>query len=245
MDLEEKSQAKIASLEERIRLLQNELFGRKSEKHIPPEKDPQQLYLFDEPEPEKAETITVPAHTRQKRGRKPLSKDLPRIDVIHDIDESEKVCACGCRLIKFDEERSEKLDIIPSKMQVIRHIRYKYACKNCEGTEDDGPTVKIGPLPVQFIPKEIATPGLVAQVLVSKYEDALPFYRQEKIFARLGVDIPRSSMCGWSIKAAEHCQPILELLHQKILSGPLINIDETPVQVMQEPGRSKTSKSYM
>jgi len=250
-DLEKKHQAsqdKIINLEERIRLLQNELFGRKSEKQIHPEKDPRQLYLFDEPElpePETAETITVPAHTRKKQGRKPLPKDLPRIDVIHDIDESEKVCACGCRLTKIDEETSEKLDIIPAKMQVIRHIRYKYACKNCEGVEDEGPTVKIGPLPIQFIPKGIATPGLVAQILVSKYEDALPFYRQEKIFARLGVDIPRSSMCGWSIKAAEHCQPILEILHQKILSGPLINIDETPVQVMQEPGRSNTSKSYM
>jgi transposase len=187
----------------------------------------------------------VPAHTRKKSGRKPLPKDLPRVDVIHDIDESEKVCACGCRLTKIDEEKSEKLDIIPAKMQVIRHIRYKYACKNCEGTEDEGPTVKIGPLPVQFIPKGIATPGLVAQILVSKYEDALPFYRQEKIFARLGVDISRSSMCGWAIKAAEHCQPILEILHHKILSGPLINIDETPVQVLQEPGRANTSKSYM
>ena len=131
-DLEEKTQAKIASLEERIRLLQNELFGRKSEKHIPPEKDQQQLYLFDEPglpEPEKADTITVPAHTRKKRGRKPLPKDLPRIDVIHDIDESEKVCACGCPLSRIDEEVSEKLDIIPAKMQVIRHIRYKVSAK--------------------------------------------------------------------------------------------------------------------
>jgi len=243
-ELEEKNK----TLEERIRLLTNELFGRKSEKYIHPEKDQQQLYLFDEPElqePEKTETITVPAHIRKKRGRKPLPKDLPRIDVIHDIDESEKVCACGCRLSKIDEEISEKLDIIPAKILVIRHIRYKYACKNCEGVEDDGPTVKIGPLPVQFIPKGIATPGLVAQILVSKYEDALPFYRQEKIFARLGVDIPRSSMCGWAIKAAEQCQPIMDLLHQKILSGPLINIDETPVQVMNEPGRSNTSKSYM
>jgi len=250
-DLEKKnqsSQLKIDFLEERIRLLQNELFGRKTEKHIVPEKDPQQLCLFDEPdvpEPEKPDTITVPAHIRKKSGRRPLPKDLPRIDVIHDIDESEKICACGCELSRIGEEVSEKLDIIPAKMQVIRHIRYKYACKDCEGVEDEGPTVKIAPLPVQFIPKGIATPGLVAQILVSKFEDALPFYRQEKIFDRLGVDIPRSSMCGWAIKAAEHCKPVLALLHRKILSGPLVNIDETPVQVLKEPGRSNTSKSYM
>ena len=250
-DLENQNQAdqiKINHLEERIRLLQNELFGRKTEKRKTPETDQLQLCLFDEPEilkSEKADTITVPAHTRKKRGRKPLPKDLPRVDVIHDIDESEKVCACGCRLSRIGQEESEKLDIIPAKMQVIRHIRYKYACKNCEGVEDDGPAVKIAFLPVQFIPKGIATPGLVAHILVGKYEDALPFYRQEKIFDRLGVEIPRSSMCGWAVKAAEQCQPVMELLHRQLLSGPLVNIDETPVQVLKEPGRSNTSKSYM
>jgi len=250
-DLEKKNQSSLSRidyLEERIRLLQNELFGRKTKKHISPDTDQLQLCLFDEPdlpEPEKADTITVPAHTRKKSGRKPLPADLPRIDAIHDIDESEKVCACGCQLSRIGEEVSEKLDIIPAKMQVVRHIRYKYACKNCEGAEDDGPTVKIASLPIQFIPKGIATPGLVSQILVSKFEDALPFYRQEKIFFRLGIDIPRSSMCGWAIKAAEHCEPVMGLLHRKILSGPLINIDETPVQVLNEPGRSNTSKSYM
>lgn len=247
-DLETKSQSRIDYLEERIRLLQNELFGRKSEKQTMPDKDQLQLFLFAEPdlpEPELVDTVTVPAHSRKKRGRKPLPKDLPRVDVIHDIDESEKMCACGCQLSLIDEDVSEKLDIIPAEIKVIRHIRLKYACKDCEGTEDDGPTVKIAPLPIQFIPKGIATPGLVAQLLISKFEDALPFYRQEKIFSRLGIDIPRSTMCGWAIKAAEQCNPLLELLHQKILSGPLINIDETPVQVMKEPGRSNTSKSYM
>lgn len=250
-DLEKQNQAdqtRIEYLEERIRLLQNELFGRKTEKHKSSETDQLQLCLFDEPElqePEKTDTITIPEYTRKKRGRKPLPKDLPRKEVFHDIDESEKVCACGCQLSRFGQEKSEKLDIIPAKIQVIRHIRYKYACKNCEGVEDDGPTVKIAPLPVQFISKGIATPGLVAHILVSKFEDALPFYRQEKIFNRLGVEISRSNMCGWAIKAAEYCDPLMELLHRKILSGPLVNIDETPVQVLQEPGRSNTSKSYM
>ena len=211
-DLEAKSQSRISYLEERIRLLQNEIFGRKTEKHQPSETDPLQLCLFAEsdlPEPETVDTITVPEHARKKSGRKPLPKDLPRVDIIHDIDESEKTCACGCQLSLIDKEVSEKLDIIPPEIKVIRHIRLKYACKNCEGTEDDGPTVKIGPLPVQFIPKGIATPGLVAQILISKFEDALPFYRQEKIFSRLGIDIPRSTMCGWTIKAEEHCDPLI------------------------------------
>jgi transposase len=242
---------RIGFLEELIRLLKNEIFGRKSEKRPTPESDQQQLYLFNEaekgpdPEKEKPEEIIVPAHARKKPGRKALPADLPRIEVVHDLAEEEKTCECGSPLSRIGEEVSEKLDIIPAKMQVIRHIRYKYACKNCEGVESDGPTVKIAPPPAQIIPKGIATPGLVAHILTSKFEDALPFYRQEKIFARLGVDIPRSSMCGWAVKVAEQCEPLLSLLQNEIRSGPLINIDETPVQVMNEPGRSNTSTSYM
>jgi transposase len=244
-------QDKINFLEERIRLLQNELFGRKSEKRAVPESDQRQLYLFNEAEAEadkkdkEPEEITVPAHSRKKSGRKPLPEDLPRIEVIHDLAEEEKLCECGVQMDRIGEEVSEKLDIIPAKMQVIRHIRYKYACKNCEGVESEGPTVKIAPTPAQIIPKGIATPGLVAHILTAKFEDALPFYRQEKIFTRLGVDLPRPTMCGWAMKVAEQCQPLLSILHKEIRSGPLINMDETPVQVMNEPGRSNTSMSYM
>src|SRR6056297_18336 len=243
---EKSYQERIDYLEEHIRLLTNEIFGRRSEKR--PEPDEKQLSLFGqaEPAPEPAEEqITVYEHTRKKRGRKPLPKDLPVKEVIHDIDEDEKVCSCGERLSHCGQETSEKLDIIPAKMQIIRHVRYKYACKSCEGTEDEGPTVKIAPNPPQIIPKGIATPGLLAHILVSKFEDALPFYRQEKIFARQGVELGRATMCGWAVKAADQCEPLLEMLGKEIRSGPLINIDETPVQVMNEPGRANTTKSYM
>jgi transposase len=250
-DLEKEYQSRIGFLEERIRLLQNELFGRKSEKRPTPESDQRQLYLFNEAEieavrkNEEPKSIAVLSHTRKKPGRKPLPQDLPRIEVIHDLTAEEKMCECGVQMDRIGEEESEKLDIIPARMQVIRHIRYKYACKNCEGVESDGPTVKIAPTPVQIIPKGIATPGLVAHILTAKFEDALPFYRQEKIFDRLGVDIPRPTMCGWAMKVAEQCQPLFSLLQEQIRCGPLINIDETPVQVMNEPGRANTSKSYM
>ncbi len=97
----------------------------------------------------------------------------------------------------------------------------------------------------KMIPKGIATPGLLAHIIVSKFEDALPFYRQEKILQRMGVDLPRSTLCNWAVKVADGIEPILSLLQDDIRSGPLINIDETPVQVLKEPGRSNTSKSYM
>ena len=246
-DIQDHYEKKTGLLQEEIRLLKARQFGRKSEKI--PSKDTGQLLLFDMPEPEDAgqaeEVIEVSAHARKKPGRKPLPEDLPRVEVVHDIPEEEKVCRCGCRLTRIGEEVSEQLDIIPQKMQVIRHIRPKYACRNCEGLKDDGPSVKIAPPEPQIIPKSIATPGLLAFIIVAKFVDALPFYRQEGQFARIGVDLSRGLMCKWAMKAAEACQPLLNLLQDEILDGPRINIDETTVQVLREPGRDPTTKSYM
>jgi len=261
VEREQLYQDHIKLLEEKIRFLQDKIFGRKSEK-LPAKDDKYcQLALFNEaedivdkqaasPEPESAggadtDTISVPAHTRKKPGRKPIPDHLPRVEVIHDLTEEEKLCGCGCQMSKIGEEVSEKLDIIPAKIQVIRHIRYKYACKNCEGVESEESAVKVAPPPVQLIPKSIATEGLVAYIIVSKFADALPFYRQEGIFERIGVEIPRSTMANWAIQAADACEPLLCLLRQELLSGPVINIDETPVQVLGEAGRANTTKSYM
>lgn len=239
----------IQRLNEENRLLRQALFGPKSEKS--PAGPSPQLHLFDMPEnpPEEEDEedgeITVPTHTRKKKGRRKLPDDLPRIDVVHDIDEKEKYCDCGTALSKIGEDVSEKLDIIPAQIRVIRNIRPKYACKSCEGAFSDDKSVKIAPAPPQIIPKGLATAGLLAYVLVGKFCDALPFYRQEKQFSRLGIDIPRQTMCNWAMKAADGCQPLLSLLHQDVRGGPLINIDETPVQVLEEPGRTAKQKSYM
>jgi transposase len=221
VELEQRYRSQIDYLQERIRLLQNELFGPKTEKRPLPE-DAKQLKLFNEAEvlcPEAAaedekaaQTMDIPAHTRKKPKRKPLPKDLPRVEVIHDLAEEAKMCACGTPLSRIGQEASEKLDIVPAKIQVIRHIRYKYACKNCEGVEDDGPTIKIAPLPPQIIAKGMATPGLLAYIATAKYADALPLYRQEKIFGRYGIDLSRVTMAGWMVKTAQACEPIIALL---------------------------------
>lgn len=96
------------------------------------------------------------------------------------------MCSCGCELKRIGEEISEQLDIVPAKIQVIRHIRPKYACPVCEGVEDDGPTVKIAPVPSQIIPKSIVSPGLLAHILTGKFVDHLPFYWQGKQLIRIG-----------------------------------------------------------
>lgn len=128
-------------LREQVSLLKSKMFGRKTEKLGPGEEEAQQV-LFDEPAGEAEEKalqeeplVDVPAHTRRKKGRKPLPEDLPRVEVIHDLKEKEKVCCCGYRMKRIGQEVSEQLDIIPAKMRVIRHIRYKYACTACEGRE--------------------------------------------------------------------------------------------------------------
>lgn len=248
LDQKERYESRIEYLEERVRFLIKEIFGRSSEKRPQPDNQ-QQLHLFNEAESlvaeEKTEPVTVPGYARQKPKRKPLPQYLPRVEVIHDIDDEEKVCECGEPLSRIGEEVSEKLDIIPAKVRVIRHIRYKYACKGCEGVESEGPAVKTAQLPPELVPKGMATAGLIAYIATAKYVDALPLYRQEKIFARHGIEISRSTMASWMVMAADRCKVLMSLLQRELLSGPLINADETPVQVLKEPGRANTTKSYM
>ena len=245
--IEKRYQEEIRLLKEQIKVLTAKLYGRKSEKRPI---DDKQLLLFEEFEDQAVitdndDTVDVPSHKRVKRGRKPLPEDLPRIEVIHDILEEDKHCECGCKKSCCGREESEQLDITPPVIKVYKHVRLKYACKVCEGTESNKPTVMIAPAPVQLIPKSYATSGLLAHIITNKYVDALPFYRQEKILARSRIHIPRSTMCSWTIKVAEKCKPLIKLFHEEILTGPLIGSDETTVQVHKESGKKNTTKSYI
>ena len=236
-------------LREEIRLLLAEKFGRHSERFTQ-ELDGIQRWLFEEPAveeapPEEPETVDVPAHTRKKPGRKPLDPSLERVEVIHDIPEAEKQCSCGATLKPFDKEISEQLQVIPARIWVERHIRLKYACPACEGIEADGPAVKIAPPPVQMIPKSIASASLLSHILIGKFCDALPFYRQEQQFERYGADLTRASMCNWALHVAKRLEPLKEMLRMDILDDSLVGVDETTVQVLDEPGRKPENKSYM
>ena len=236
---------------EELQLMRRRLFGRSAERLS--EQDRRQLWLFNEAEriaasePEReGQRVEVRAHTRVKRGRKPLPADLPRVEVIHDIPEDQKTCGCGQPLRRIGAQSCEKLEIIPAQVRVLRHVRPKYACRACEGSGDEEhPAVRMAPAVQQLIPKSIATPALVAYMLVSKFCDALPFYRQERQFQRMGVDLSRQDMANWTIQVFRRVRPLLELLRQQIRGGPVVGIDETTVQVMQEPGRANTSQSYM
>jgi len=143
VNLDKNYQDRLSYLLDQVRLLQNQIYGKKSEKRLC--LDDKQICLFNEAQvdnhpqaDETAETIQVASHSRVKRGRKPLPADLPRVDIIHDLSEDQKMCACGCQLKRIGQEVCEKLDYIPARVQVERHIRYKYACPACEGVADDG-----------------------------------------------------------------------------------------------------------
>jgi transposase len=233
----------IDALTEIVRILRHRQFGNKSEK-IPPE----QLGIFNEAELpvnveviEQAETeIQIAAHTRTKTvGRKPLPDNLPREQRIHDLPENEKVCACGHALTHIKDETSEQLEVIPAKVYVIQHVRKKYACRQCEET------IKTAPMPPQPIPRSIAGPGLLSHVLVSKFQDHLPLHRQEQMLRRIGVDIPRSTLCLWTIRSAELLKPMMKLNHRRIIGYDIAYSDETTVQVLKDPNKGVASKKYM
>ena len=249
-DMRDNYELEIDILHEELRLLRLKMFTRISERYQD-ETDNLQRLLFEDfskdeegPDKEEESETVVKEHKRKKPGRKSIPEDLPRVEVVHDIPEEEKKCACGSEKSRIGEETSEKLQIEPAKVWVERHVRPKYACRACEGVEDEGETVSIAPLPAEMIPKSISTPSLLTHIFIGKFCDAIPFYRQEKQFQRYGIEITRSTMCNWAVQVADRLKPLIEMLRLWILSGPLINVDETTVQVLSEPGRKPQSKSF-
>jgi transposase len=162
----------------------------------------------------------------EKAGRRALASHLPRVNVIHDVPEAERTCACGTALTEIGAEVCEQLDYQPAKVQVLRHIRKKYACRGCERC------VKTAALPPQILPRTNAAAGLLAHLVTAKYVDALPLYRQEVIFARHGVKLPRATQAAWVIALTEVVQPLLNLLDERLRASGYIRMDETRIQVL-------------
>jgi transposase len=235
----EQLESRILTLQEQLNLALARRYAASSEKI-----SPDQYRLFDEAEADteaepEDEEIAIPAHTRKKRGRKKLPETLPRIDVVHELSAEDRICPHdGAVLAEIGEVTSEQLDIVPAKIQVIRHVRKQYAC-------DCGQSIKTAALPQQPIPKSMASPGLLAHITVSKYQDALPLYRQETILRRIGVDIPRATLANWMIRSGTLIQPLINLMRDRLLDYDIIQMDETPVQVLKEPGKRAQSKSYI
>ena len=234
-----KSQREIAALRHQLDVLCRRLFGKSSEKV-----DPNQLtlaleLLANEPgavtEPIEMDAGETPVRGHQRprpTGRRPLPPHLARRRVDLDVAEADKICACGHAKTRIGESVSEKLEYAPASFVVIETARAKYACPHCH----DG--VVEAAAPPQAVEKSLAGEGLLAHVVVSKYVDHLPLHRLAGIFARDGVDLSRTTLCGWIADVAHALAPIGDQLRREITAATYLHTDDTPVTVLGAQGGS-------
>jgi transposase len=230
-----------ARLETLVAALRKALFGRKSEKVDP---DQFELALEDietgiaqvEAEGE-ANPLVTPTRTStpRKSNRGSLPKHLPRIEEV--IQPESTVCGCGADRHVIGEDVSERLDIVPAQFRVIVTRRPKYACRSCE----EG--IFQAPAPAHLIPGGMPTEATIAHVIVSKYADHTPLYRQAQIYARQGIDLDRSTLAAWVGRAAFELRPVYDALRADLKRSTKLFMDETVAPVL-DPGRKKTKTGY-
>ncbi len=237
---------------EQLVLARHRLFGVSSEQHTG------QARLFDEAEvlvqatAEAQDIAPIPAQapaseggndktaTKPARGkRSPLSADLKRVDVVHEVPEDERTCPCGTPMVEIGQEISEQLDIVPMQIRVLRHIRKRYGCPSSIHTP------VTAALPPQPLPKSNASADFLAMLLTVKFVDGLPLARFEYVLDRHGVPVPRQTLARWVIGAGRLLQPLHNLLRDTLTDGPFLHVDETVVQVLKEDGKTPSSTSYM
>ena len=182
-------------------------------------------------------SLEAPRPERRKPVRKPLPVHLPRETLVHTGTDS--CCPdCGGRLRQIGEDVAEMLEYVPARFKVIRHVRPKLACGRCD-------TIVQAAAPQRPIARGMAGPGLLAHVLVAKYCDHLPLYRQSAIYAREDVDLPRSTLAGWVGESAALLQPLVEAIRRHVLAGATLHADDTPVPVLSPgKGRTKTARLW-
>ena len=180
--------------------------------------------------PQNVETIT---YERRRNGRPRLPPDLSRLRVEYDLSAQDK--AQYVALTKIGEDKSEQLHFTPARLQVLEHVRFKYACTTAQGSH----TVRTAEMPPQPLPKSNASPELLAHVLVSKYQDHLPLNRQQRMFERHGLGLARSTLCDWVLGSAELLNPLYQGLKAHVLSAPRVHVDET-ILPLQQAGHRRT-----
>ena len=238
-----------AYLREQLALLRKALFAARSERHPLCEKDPQAIDLFDNsPVSENAaEAVTTEdiLYTRKKRSagqnRTALPEHLERRVEIIELPEQERLCPeCGKSLREIGEDVTEELEIIPMQVFVRRIVRKKYACPS-----ETLHGVFRARMPARVIPKGIAGPGLLSYILISKYVDHLPLDRQEKIFLRYGIKVPKSSMSDWMGRVRHLLDPLLRQLKNRMLDSCIVNCDETTLQVQDNARGGPKRNGYL
>lgn len=242
--------AKLKWYEEQFRLAQQKRFGASSEKTHP---DQLEMNLFNEAEvlaasaPQEPDVETVTYSRKKTSGNREAKLDQFPVETIHyALPESEQFCSCcGGGLHEMSTETRNEIAVIPAEVKVIRHVRQVYACRHCERKEIRTPVVT-APMPKPIQPGSLASPSIVAHVMSQKYVDSQPLYRQEQQFARLGLTLSRQTLANWMIYGSEQWLSLLtDRMRAHLLSKDILHADETTLQVLQEPGKSASSSSYM
>ena len=239
LDVISQQKNRIKILEEALRLSRSKRFAPSSEK------SDGQARLFDEAEQAADEELlpeVQPAQKPKKKaktGRKPFSKNIPRVPVFIDLSKEEKDGAVEVFYTKVREE----LDIVPAKVQILEYFQEKAVF--AETKDKECRSMKAAVMPKHPLPKSMGSIHLMAHVIISKYADGLPLYRMEGILSRYGGDITRATMANWVIKLAHQLQPLINLMREHQLAGDIIQMDETVLKVLKEPGLSVHSDKYM
>jgi len=240
-ELAEKNVAYQQLLERYNLKLANE-HGKKSEKMPGADEVFNEIeFVLDEEEKKLLADASTDTTTKTQPKRKPLPAELPRVDVVVDIDDEDKVCdCCQSPLHKMGESSSETLEFVPAHIKVIKTIRPKYSCRHCEcnGIES---IVKTALMPATPIPKSMATASLLSQIITCKYQFGLPLYRQETMFSDIGIELSRQTMSSWMLRSAQLLEPLYCLLKETLLAEPAIHADETPLKVI----KAEKTTSYM
>jgi transposase len=222
-----------------IAKLQRQQFGRRAETH-PASVNQIALGLNGQEQvaPTRPPVAAEPKPERQRPSRKPLPAHLPRDIHVHGVDDTAGCPECGGDLRRIGEDVSETLEFIPARFRVTRHVRAKLACACCNKLIQ-------AEAPERPICRGMAGPGLLAHVLVSKYCDHLPLYRQSQIYAREGVDLPSSTLSDWVKQSSQLLAPLVGALRRHTMAGSTVHADDTPVPVLAPGnGRTKTGRFW-
>lgn len=241
---------KLSWYEEQYRLSRAQRFGPSSET-TPFE----QMSFFNEAESESSDFIAaepgmdeiqMPRKKKQKGHKNNITKPLPTETVEYRLSAEDMDCPeCGNLLHEMKKEVRKELKVIPAQIMVTEHVRYVYACRNCEKNDTATPIV-YAPMPRPAIKNSLASPSMLAHIMTRKYVEAIPLYRQEQQFKRYGINLTRQTLANWMIKSSSAwLKPLYEAMHRELLKKDILHADETVLEVLREPGREATAQSYM
>lgn len=243
--------SKLAWYEEQYRLSRAQRFGPSSEQTAPFE----QMSFFNEVESESSSCVTAepgldeiqPTRKGKKKGHKDsITKPLPVETIEYRLSAEDMACPqCGETLHEMKKEIRKELKVIPAQVMVTEHVRFVYACRNCEKNDITTPIIA-AQMPNPAIRNSLASPSMLAHIMSRKYVEAIPLYRQEQQFQRYGINLSRQTLANWVIKAsASWLAPLYEAMHRELITKDILHADETVLEVLCEPGREPSTQSYM